>query len=132
MNTAHTTHTTHTIHNTTHNTHLRRVLWVSAMSLFARSWLLLLIWGFQYDSNVSVLCRFGRLDYYWSFAYLSNCILFVRFLSRGRESFLPSSRFLCRSFLQYPEYLDYPFLRLSLPTMIPAGFLTSTAYSYLG
>ena len=24
-----------------------------------------LIWDFQYDSYVSVLCRFGLLDYYW-------------------------------------------------------------------
>ena len=33
-----------------------------------------------------------------------------RFLSRGRERFLPSARYLYRSFLQYPEYLDHPIL----------------------
>ena len=57
---------------------------------------------------------------------------YYRFMSRGRERFLPSARFLYRSFLQYLEYLDHPILRLSLPTMLPAGFLTSTANSCLG
>ena len=56
---------------------------------------------------------------------------YCSFLSRGRERFLPSARFLYRSFLQYPEYLDHPIFRLALHTMIPAGFLTSTAYSCL-
>ena len=47
-----------------------------------------------------------------------HCISFelhyhYRSLSRGRERFPPPARYLYRSFLQYPEYLDDPILRLS-------------------
>ena len=50
--------------------------------------------------------------------YNMYCISFelpyhYRFLSRGRERFLPSARYLYRSFLQYPEYLDHSILRIS-------------------
>ena len=36
-----------------------------------------------------------------------------RFLSRGTERSLPSARYLYRSFMLYPEYLDHSILRLS-------------------
>ena len=51
--------------------------------------------------NIRVYCIYFELHYHY------------RFLSRGRERFLPSARYLYHSFLQYPEYLDHPILRLS-------------------
>ena len=44
-----------------------------------------LIWYFQYDSYVSVLCRFGLLDYYWvpSSTWLAFLVVDCRALSLG-------------------------------------------------
>ena len=49
-----------------------------------------LIWDFQYDSNVSVSCRFGLLDYYWvpsRSTWLAFLMVYCRALSLGSSLF---------------------------------------------
>ena len=48
-----------------------------------------LIWYFQYDSYVSVLCRFGLLDYYWvpSSTWLVFLMVYCCALSLGSSLF---------------------------------------------
>ena len=49
----------------------------------------LLMWNFQYDSYVSVSCRFGLLDYYWvpSSAWLMFLMVYCCALSLGSSLF---------------------------------------------
>ena len=48
-----------------------------------------LIWDFQYDSYVSVSCRFGLLDYYWvpSSTWLAFLMVYCCALSLGSSLF---------------------------------------------
>ena len=47
----------------------------------------MLIWGFQYDSYVSVSCRFGLLDYYWvsSSTWLAFLMVYLLLCALARE-----------------------------------------------
>ena len=58
-------------------------------SLFCEESGRVLIWDFQYDSYVSVSCRFGLLDYYWvpSSTWLAFLMVYCCVLSLGSSLF---------------------------------------------